>query len=125
YKGFVFATMDPSAPSLPEYLGPAAAFGLDLIADQGDMTIIGGVQKWTMKCNWKFPSDNTADFYHGLTSHPSAYIAVENDPKFGFYSAGTRGQAASGRTRNVASANGRYGPGYSGLGEYGHVLGAS
>jgi phenylpropionate dioxygenase-like ring-hydroxylating dioxygenase large terminal subunit len=125
YKGFVFATMDPHAPDLHEYLGPLGEFGIDLIADQGDMTIIGGVQKWTMKCNWKFPSDNTADFSHGLTSHPSAYIAVENDPKFGFFAGQNRGAQGAARRRNAGSANGRYGPGYAGLGEYGHVLGAS
>ncbi|MGE3986191.1 MAG: aromatic ring-hydroxylating dioxygenase subunit alpha, partial [Dehalococcoidia bacterium] len=65
YKGFVFATMDGSAPALPEFLGEAGQFGIDLIADQGDMAVAGGVMKYQMNANWKFPHDNTADFYHG------------------------------------------------------------
>src|SRR5687767_7073906 len=62
YKGFVFANMDTEAPGLNEYLGAGARFGMDMMADQGKMRIVGGVMKWTMKCNWKFPSDNTPDF---------------------------------------------------------------
>src|SRR5688572_1779704 len=72
YKGFVFANMDPEAVGLDEYLGEGARFGLDLLALQGNMTIVPGVMKWTMNCNWKFPSDNTPDFYHGGISHASA-----------------------------------------------------
>ncbi len=125
YKGFVFATMDADAPNLHEYLGPTGEFGIDLIADQGDMQIVGGVQKWTMKCNWKFPTDNTADFSHGLTSHQSAYISVENDPKFGFFAGQGRGAQGAARRRAVGSANGRYVKAYAGIAEYGHVLGAS
>ncbi|MGE0687724.1 MAG: SRPBCC family protein [Dehalococcoidia bacterium] len=121
YKGFVFATMDPTAPNLYEYLNESGRFGLDMLADQGDMVIIGGVMKWTMQCNWKFPADNTADFSHGLTSHPSAYIAVANDPKFGFRPLGN----STLKERNVGSSNGRYQGGYAVLGEYGHVAGMS
>ncbi len=32
YKGFVFATMDPTAPPLPEFLGGAGRLGIELIA---------------------------------------------------------------------------------------------
>src|SRR5688500_14374243 len=53
YKGFVFATMDPDAPDLFEYLGAGGRFGMDRLADQGDMVHVAGVMKWTMNINWK------------------------------------------------------------------------
>jgi hypothetical protein len=75
YKGFVFATMDPAAPALYDYLGEAARWGISLLAEQGDMVLSSGVEKYTIKCNWKFPSDNTPDFYHGRFSHSSAFMS--------------------------------------------------
>jgi phenylpropionate dioxygenase-like ring-hydroxylating dioxygenase large terminal subunit len=80
YKGFVFATMDATAPTLYEYLGEGGRFGMDRLADQGDMVCVGGVMKWTMNINWKFPTDNTPDFYHGL-SHYSASMSGWNVSK--------------------------------------------
>jgi phenylpropionate dioxygenase-like ring-hydroxylating dioxygenase large terminal subunit len=77
YKGFVFATMDPEAPALYDFLGEGGRWGVDLIADKGDMTIIPGVEKSTINSNWKFPTDNTPDFYHSPIgpSHSSAAMA--------------------------------------------------
>ena len=48
YKGFVFANMDPDAPPLEEYLGEVGKVGLSLIAEQGDMEVIDGVQKLSL-----------------------------------------------------------------------------
>ena len=39
YKGFVFATMDPTAPPLHEYLGPTGRLGIDLMALRGDIEV--------------------------------------------------------------------------------------
>ncbi|MGE0058987.1 MAG: aromatic ring-hydroxylating dioxygenase subunit alpha [Dehalococcoidia bacterium] len=111
YKGFIFATMDPEAPSLSEYLGPAGKFGIDMLADRGEMTIFGGVEKYSMKANWKFPSDNTADFYHGLT-HISTQMAG--------YS-GQRANKLQGRSK--PGENGKQRPGTAVIGEYGHICG--
>ena len=36
YKGFVFATMDPAAPPLDEYLGEVGRLGPSLVAAHGD-----------------------------------------------------------------------------------------
>ncbi len=102
YKGFVFATMDPEAPALHEYLGEGGRFGIDLLAQQGDMAIVSGVMKWTMNCNWKFPSDNTPDFYHGGISHASAMAS-------GWTQGGRR-----------PGDNGTNRPGMIVLSEYGH-----
>jgi phenylpropionate dioxygenase-like ring-hydroxylating dioxygenase large terminal subunit len=75
YRGLIFGTFDPEAPSLEEYLGDMR-WGLDLLLDQGDMVVMPGIARWTMECNWKFPSDNAiGDTYHGAVAHKSAILA--------------------------------------------------
>lgn len=73
YKGFVFATMDPTAPPLPEFLGAAGRLGIELIAARGDMEIVPGIQKFVIPCNWKFTVDNLFDWYHPSITHMSAF----------------------------------------------------
>ncbi len=72
YKGFIFATMDPTAPPLEEFLGTTGRLGLDLIAEQGEMEVIAGIQKYVIDCNWKFAVDNVFDYYHAPITHMSA-----------------------------------------------------
>lgn len=72
YKGFVFATLDPEAPNLTDYLGWVGALGLDLIAERGDMEVVDGIQKNRIQCNWKLAVDNLFDWYHPKVSHGSA-----------------------------------------------------
>ena len=74
YKGLIFATFDPDAPSLLDYLGEMAWY-LDCFFDrrQGGVEVVGGVQKWTIPANWKLPAENFAgDAYHTAWSHLSA-----------------------------------------------------
>ncbi len=74
YKGLLFATFDPTAPPLLEYLG-AMAWYLDVFFDrrEGGIEVIGGVHKWVVPCNWKLPAENFAgDAYHAPWSHLSA-----------------------------------------------------
>jgi 3-phenylpropionate/trans-cinnamate dioxygenase subunit alpha len=74
HKGLYFATFDPKAPPLHDYLGEMAWY-LDLFFDRcdGGIELIGGVHKWVMPCNWKFPAENFAgDGYHVHWSHLSA-----------------------------------------------------
>ncbi|WP_418274058.1 aromatic ring-hydroxylating oxygenase subunit alpha, partial [Klebsiella pneumoniae] len=74
YKGLIFANWDPTAPTLRDYLGDMAWY-LDGVLDrrEGGTEIVGGVQKWTIDCNWKFPAEQFAsDQYHALFSHASA-----------------------------------------------------
>lgn len=75
YKGFVFATMDPEAPSFPEYLGDVGRLSIDQLALRGDIEVLSGVQKYIIPCNWKLAADNVWDFYHPEISHNSAIIA--------------------------------------------------
>lgn len=79
YKGTVWATWDLSAPPFLEYLGDFKMF-LDLSLDswdgrEGGSEVIGGVQKWLMPCNWKFPAENfSGESYHNI-SHRSVDLA--------------------------------------------------
>ncbi|WP_176695882.1 aromatic ring-hydroxylating oxygenase subunit alpha [Phenylobacterium immobile] len=113
YKGFVFATMDPEAPDLEDYLGPVGRLGLDLVAERGDEVVVEGIQKSQIGCNWKLAVDNLFDWYHVGISHASAMMT-------GF-----------GRGRNLPPTIAeRTGPGTSDphahrvlLGDYGHAIG--
>ncbi len=74
YKGLLFATFDPEAPPLREYLGEMAWY-LDTFFDRrkGGVEVLGGVHKWVVPCNWKLPAENFAgDAYHVSWSHLSA-----------------------------------------------------
>jgi phenylpropionate dioxygenase-like ring-hydroxylating dioxygenase large terminal subunit len=74
YKGLIFATFDATAAPLRDYLGPMTWY-LDAVFDrrEGGIEVIGGVHKWVMPCNWKFPAENIGgDGYHVGWSHLSA-----------------------------------------------------
>jgi phenylpropionate dioxygenase-like ring-hydroxylating dioxygenase large terminal subunit len=75
YKGFVFATMDPSAPPLEEYLGEVGRIGMDMVAARGDLVVLDGILKVTCTTNWKLAVDNAFDWYHGALTHASAFMA--------------------------------------------------
>ncbi|HJU18789.1 MAG TPA: aromatic ring-hydroxylating dioxygenase subunit alpha [Stellaceae bacterium] len=75
YKGTIWASWDPEAPPFLEYLGEFAHY-LDLTldawdGDEGGTEVLGGIQKWRIPCNWKFPAENfSGDSYHNI-SHRS------------------------------------------------------
>ena len=74
YKGLFFATFDPEAPPLREYLGEMTWY-LDAFFDrrEGGIEVVGGMHKWIMPCNWKFPAENFGgDAYHVSWTHLSA-----------------------------------------------------
>src|SRR6201997_4663671 len=78
YKGAIWATWDPAAPSFTEYLGDFRHYlnqtfdGWD--GSDGGTEILGGIQKWRVPCNWKFPAENfSGDSYHNI-SHRSVDI---------------------------------------------------
>ncbi len=75
FRSFIFACMDPEAPELDEYLGEAGKIGLMLTTERGEMTVAGGIQKYTIPCNWKFAVDNVWDFYHPQVTHASQQMA--------------------------------------------------
>src|SRR5206468_466001 len=75
YKSTVWATWDRSAPAFLDYIGGYKLY-LDLLLDawdgrEGGTEAIGGIHKWLIPCNWKFPAENfSGDRYHGV-SHRS------------------------------------------------------
>ena len=73
YRGLIFATFDPKAPPLLEYLGgqdQELSFMFDRRA--GGTEVIGGVHKWVMNANWKYAADNFfGDDGHHTVTHAS------------------------------------------------------
>jgi phenylpropionate dioxygenase-like ring-hydroxylating dioxygenase large terminal subunit len=76
HKGTIWATWDAAAPSLEDYLGSMLAW-LDSALDHrdgssGGSMVLVGVQKFRVRCNWKFPATNfVGDASHAVT-HNSA-----------------------------------------------------
>jgi phenylpropionate dioxygenase-like ring-hydroxylating dioxygenase large terminal subunit len=69
--GFIFATLNPEAPSLSEYLG-AAEEKLDMWVSRfpGSKVVVQhGRQKMLCRANWKLVLDNSIDGYHPAFSH--------------------------------------------------------
>lgn len=78
YRGLIFATLDPEAPSLAEYLGDFRYY-LDAVFDMdGQGTeFIGGCVKSVIQCNWKFASENfVGDILHAGWTHDSGAKAM-------------------------------------------------
>lgn len=78
YKGLVFATFDPHAPTLADYLGDFTWY-LDILLDndEGGTEFAEGCIKSRLKCNWKIPAENFAgDAYHAPWTHDSGARAV-------------------------------------------------
>ena len=74
YKGLYFATFDPDAPPLLDYLGGMTWY-LDTFFDrrEGGTEVVGGMHKLVIPCNWKVPAENFAgDSYHVPWTHLSA-----------------------------------------------------
>lgn len=78
YKGLVFATFDPEARSLDDYLGDFRWY-LDVLLDNdpGGTEFVGGALTSQVKSNWKLPAENFAgDAYHAGWTHNSAAQAM-------------------------------------------------
>ena len=71
YRDFWFLNFDRDAPDLVTYLAGAKEY-IDLVVDQspsGRMEIIGGVQEYDIKANWKLLVENSVDVYHLVATH--------------------------------------------------------
>ncbi len=78
YKGLIFGTFDPDAPSLTDFLGPFT-FYLDIILDndEGGTEFIGGAIRSEIECNWKIPAENfVGDALHAFWTHQSGSQAM-------------------------------------------------
>lgn len=82
YRGFMFVNFDENAVSLDEYLGNAKEY-IDLVVDQSEygMEVLGGVQEYSVRANWKLLAENSVDLYHGLPTHKTYFdIKQAQDP---------------------------------------------
>ncbi|MFC5357634.1 aromatic ring-hydroxylating oxygenase subunit alpha [Azospirillum himalayense] len=101
HKGTIWASWDENAPSFHDYLGDMRLY-LDAALDHRDGTeggseVIGGVQKWRVKCNWKFAVENfIGDHYHNI-SHRSVDL-VGIGPSAG---RGRRDMESTGSFQNI------------------------
>ena len=75
YHGLIFATMDADAPKLEEYLGDVGRICVDMLAAKGNLYVSAGVQKYTIRSNWKFAVDNAWDWYHVPITHASTFMS--------------------------------------------------
>ena len=77
YKGLIFGTWDPTAPPLVDYIADAAWY-LDMFLErfEGGLELMGGVNKWVIKANWKVVTEQfVSDFLHPEMTHVSAFLA--------------------------------------------------
>ena len=93
YAGMIFATWDPEAPSLEEYLGDSRWY-LDSYLNRRDNGLeLIGPDKWIVPSNWKLPSDNfSGDNYHVTISHRASTIAMARSRKIPDRIGGTAGR---------------------------------
>jgi phenylpropionate dioxygenase-like ring-hydroxylating dioxygenase large terminal subunit len=81
YHGSIWATWDSDAPPFEQYLGDYDFYlrphfeGDD--GRDGGAEIFGGIQKWRMPCNWKFPALTfNGDRSHAAMTHRSTTVAA-------------------------------------------------
>jgi len=72
YRGLIFASLDPDAPDLVDYLG-GFAFYLDFYVNQSEGgPELRGPQRFRIRANWKIGAENFAgDTYHTPRTHAS------------------------------------------------------
>lgn len=70
--GFVFVNFDHDAPALADYLG-AAGDRIDMLAEHSGvgLEVIGGMQEYYIRANYKLMCENSYDGYHLEATHGS------------------------------------------------------
>jgi phenylpropionate dioxygenase-like ring-hydroxylating dioxygenase large terminal subunit len=78
YRGFIFATLNPDAPPLLDYLGPITQ-PIDEWLDRhpNGKVAVCEANRLKYKGNWKLAYDNSGDGYHVVFSHRSL-LEMEN-----------------------------------------------
>ena len=71
-SGFVFVNFDPDAKPLDEFLG-AAGDRIDMLSEHSGvgLEVIGGMQEYYIKANYKLMCENSYDGYHLEATHGS------------------------------------------------------
>lgn len=100
YRGFVFASLSPEGPGLPEHLGLARAY-LDLIVDaapEAELEVRSGVARYGYPANWKLQIENLLDGYHPNFTHQIAFDISEQRRGVSGRKANSEGSGAVTRT---------------------------
>jgi nitrite reductase/ring-hydroxylating ferredoxin subunit len=104
--GLIFATLDPAAPPLADYLGGASWY-LDLLfgLDPGGIEVLAPPQRFVIDANWKSPAENfCGDDYHLATLHRSVWEIGAFPVPFTDDMEGYHIQAAPGHSVSVSMA---------------------
>lgn len=85
YRGFLFASLAPSGPSLEEFLGPTLSSFDDFVdrAPGGQLEVAGGVFKHAYNGNWKLMLENHLDGLHPAYVHASSIAVARGAPEPG------------------------------------------
>ena len=77
YRGFVFGSLSPDVPSLPEHLGAAAAL-IDIFVAPAPqaLEIVSGYSIYETACNWKVMHENGPDAFHAPIVHNNFAAAI-------------------------------------------------
>jgi phenylpropionate dioxygenase-like ring-hydroxylating dioxygenase large terminal subunit len=78
YRGFVFASLSPTGPSLVEFLGEARV-AFDDMCDRspvGEVEIVPICHRVIQHSNWKFFMENQLDALHPSVTHQSTGVAA-------------------------------------------------
>lgn len=72
YRGLWFLNFDAQACSLAGYLGNARDY-IDIVMDQAvdGMQVVGEMQEYSARANWKMLAENSTDILHVETLHPT------------------------------------------------------
>lgn len=82
YRGFIFASLAASGPTLDEFLGPTKASFDDFVdrAPGGELEVAGGVFKHGYNGNWKLMLENHLDGAHPAWVHASSVAVARTAP---------------------------------------------
>lgn len=82
YRGFLFASLAETGPTLVEFLGPLRASFDDFVerAPDGEVEAAGGVFKHAYDGNWKLVLENHNDTVHPAFVHASSIWAAREQP---------------------------------------------
>lgn len=71
YRGLIFGTWDPNAPTLNDWLGDMRWYMDIIFGRTGEIEFVGVPQIWEVDCAWKFATDNFTDNFHVYWAHQS------------------------------------------------------
>lgn len=82
YRGFLFASLATTGPSLIDFLGPLSASFDDMVdrAPDGELEVAGGVFKHAYNGNWKLMLENHLDGVHPNYVHVSSVRVAREAP---------------------------------------------